>query len=188
MIIFSRKTNRGRHFFARLGLIFTAAVFALSAGAHAASYMKIEGIKGEATDKDHKDWIIIESFRLTERPTEAKSGAAGAGKVSMGSVTFTKSMAGSNPGLFRQICAGNVPKKVKFYDSKSGKRDAKTKVYSVMKLFAPRCGQARGASGVPTETLTLNFEHIKSRYFKGDKSLKSEAKAASWDKTKSTRE
>ena len=28
----------------------------------AASYLKIEGIKGESTDSEHKDWIIIESM------------------------------------------------------------------------------------------------------------------------------
>ena len=81
------------------------------AAANAAIYVKFEGVDGEASDADHKDWIIISSLRLAEAdqalrggvnvstgdidghgadpapesPGAATGGGGGAGKVKMGS-------------------------------------------------------------------------------------------------------
>jgi type VI secretion system secreted protein Hcp len=46
----------------RLGLILLLACTGVSrAGATFDAYLKLEGVPGEATDADHKDWILIES-------------------------------------------------------------------------------------------------------------------------------
>lgn len=62
----------------------TVAVVSDTAFGALTAYLKIKGEKGEATDKDHKDWIIIESWgsRAPALPTAAQ-GKGGAGQFSI---------------------------------------------------------------------------------------------------------
>jgi len=58
----------------------TVAVVSDVAQAAVNGYIKIGDVKGEANDKDHKDWIIIESmaspiYRTSGMPAQGKAGA-----------------------------------------------------------------------------------------------------------------
>lgn len=70
----------------------------IAAGVNA--YMKIGDIKGESTDQDHKDWIIIESM-IGVIGSRAASAAAVPGDV-----TITKAIDRSSPQLAESMTKG----------------------------------------------------------------------------------
>jgi type VI secretion system secreted protein Hcp len=70
----------------------------ISAGGKA--YAKIQGIPGESTDRDYKDWIIIESFSWGV--ARASSAAAVPGDI-----TITKAVDRSSPKLAECLTKGS---------------------------------------------------------------------------------
>ena len=87
----------------------TAMVAAPAVPAHAETFLKIEGIKGESKDQKHKDEIEILSFTQSFINTVelgGSSGGASAGKVQCGAVTMMKSIDKSSPLLLKGVATG----------------------------------------------------------------------------------
>ena len=84
------------------------AMVAAPVPAHAETFLKIEGIKGESLDKKHKDEIEILSFTQSFINTYdgAIGGGGGAGKVQCGAVTMMKSIDSSSPLLLKGVATG----------------------------------------------------------------------------------
>jgi type VI secretion system secreted protein Hcp len=70
------------------------------------AFMKMTGVVGEATDKDHKDWIMIESFSWGVARTSSVPGGAGA-RVAMNDLTITKEVDRSSPILAEHCAKGS---------------------------------------------------------------------------------
>lgn len=98
------KNNPINRFSSTLALI--APTMALMAThADAAAYIKFDGVDGESTSVDHKDWIIIESMSW------GASGGGGAGKVSFKDFTITHRIDKASPKLFLACATGqHIPK------------------------------------------------------------------------------
>ncbi|MCE4557398.1 Hcp family type VI secretion system effector [Roseateles cellulosilyticus] len=72
-------------------------------------YLKIDGIRGDSTDKSHKDWIDIDSFAwgLT---AASSSGGAGAGKVTFADFSWSQAVDSSTTAWFANVATGrHVP-------------------------------------------------------------------------------
>ena len=84
------------------------AMVAAPVPAHAETFLKIEGIKGESKDLKHKDEIEILSFTQSFINTFDGSigGGGGAGKVQCGAVTMMKSIDASSPLLLKGVATG----------------------------------------------------------------------------------
>ena len=78
---------------------------------HSAGFMKIEGIKGEATDKDHKEWIDILSVSGLSDQGKAREKGSGlaTGKRQHKLVSITKSIDKATPLLARSSRGGGFP-------------------------------------------------------------------------------
>lgn len=59
---------------AGLGLLYAIPAFYFQGFANAAAYIKFDGIDGEATDADHKDWIVVDSmsWKLSGQSVQGK--------------------------------------------------------------------------------------------------------------------
>lgn len=95
------------------------AVFALGlAGAslaHAATnyFLQIDGIKGESKDKDHKDWIDIDSFSWGLTSTVSSTGGGGGtGKATFSDFAWTQQVDMSTPKWFLDVATGKHISKV----------------------------------------------------------------------------
>ena len=54
------------------------------------NYMQIDGLKGESTDSEHKDWIELLSFSHSiSQPASATAASAGEGTTSAASTATT---------------------------------------------------------------------------------------------------
>jgi type VI secretion system secreted protein Hcp len=82
----------------------------LATHADAAIYIKFDGVDGESTSVDHKEWIIVESMSWGANAPAAGSGG-GAGKVSFKEFTVTKRIDKASPQLFLKCATGrHIPK------------------------------------------------------------------------------
>jgi type VI secretion system secreted protein Hcp len=71
-------------------------------------FLKIDGIKGESQDKNHKDEIDIVSFSwgMAQQGTASKGGGMGAGKVAVKDIVVVKEVDASSPKLFDACFTG----------------------------------------------------------------------------------
>jgi len=155
---------------------------ALVATSFGAGYLKIGDIKGESTDADHKEWIIIESVSVDksqldvrESPTKqstdvardmASGQASGKREAGSGMATgkrmhkpfvITKELDKSSPKLAEACSNGTVLKEVEI-----GEPGVRYKLKDVIiSSIQP------GSSGDrPMESLSLNYEKIEVTYEK----------------------
>ena len=148
---------------------------ALAATMFAPAYMKLGDIKGEATDKDHKDWIIIDSMsspvsaaELRESPTRQSTGrdvasgqASGKREAASGLPTgkrqhkpfvVTKSVDKASPKLAELCAKGEVIPKVEIGDGAT--------TYKLHDVIITSVTPSNSSGSVPMETLSLNYSKI----------------------------
>lgn len=120
------------HLIARTWRSALVAVGLAAAGlAHAATdyYLQIDGIKGESVDRDHKDWIDIESFSwgLTLVTGVGGGGGSGAGKATFSDLAWTQAVDISTPKFFVNVATGkHMPKVTLDVTRTSGKGGAES--------------------------------------------------------------
>ena len=81
------------------------------------AYMEVDGIKGEATDDKHKDWIALTSYSIgvSQPTTGAGAGQGGlvSGRANPQQLQVTKLIDKSSPALALACCEGKALKTVK---------------------------------------------------------------------------
>ena len=122
--------------------------------AKSTAFLKLSGVLGEAADRDHKDWIVIESFSwgaLRSGTTPIYSGATGNGK-GYGEIKITKAVDRSSPKLAEFLTNGRRSSEVILEfarpDGKPGHRTYLLKNIAIMSKIAgrpvPRGGTMKG--------------------------------------------
>ncbi|MFC5860675.1 Hcp family type VI secretion system effector [Acidicapsa dinghuensis] len=146
------------------------------------AYLYIDGVKGESTDSQHKDWIEIASYSGAAIPTAAeplKAAAAKQTNVSQhGSLSIAKHVDSSSPKLYELCSKGTHIKKATIEVMRpSGGKQVKYLVIEmtdvVISGFSPDPGPSKkkthaGKVGaeMPTEQLSLNYSKIQYTYTK----------------------
>lgn len=148
-----------------------ALVALAAATAGAAGFIKFDGVDGEARDKDHKDWIPIES--LTVEPAEDTAApAAATGKRQHKPFILTKPVDKASPKLAEAVANGRTFRKVvvHFWDGEPGK-DRPYRRYELKDVLITTVTPGGAADDRPTETLSLNYEEIKLHTVEPDDDL-----------------
>lgn len=138
-----------------------------------AGYMKIEGVEGEAKDKDHKGWSdIISLNQVIHKPGTGTGPTRRRGDVVLEDILVSKELDKSSPKLAEAVCKGKVFPKVEIHFTASY-TDAGRVTYYAYELKNVQVvnyavnGIAQSES-VPTEDVTMNFEEIKVTYTECD--------------------
>lgn len=102
------------------------------------AFMKLGDIKGEATDRDHKEWILIESFSwgATNPGSGHLGGGGGAGKVALQSFHVSKEVDVASAPILQAVCQGKVFPKVEIHNVPRG-GNIRTNHY--MKIVLENC-------------------------------------------------
>ena len=154
-------------------------------------YLQIDGIKGESTDSEHKDWIEIISFsHAVSQPASATADSAGggtSGRVKHEDFVITKYVDVASPKLYEFCSSGkHISKVVIELMRASGGSPVKYMdiemdqvVISKVSLGMPR------ADDFPTETVAFNYGVIKWTYTqqKGADGRKGGNVTGGWDLT-----
>jgi type VI secretion system secreted protein Hcp len=147
-----------------------------------AGYLKLGDVKGESTDDGHKDWInLLSVSQAITRPMA--SGVSGSTRhrasANFGDIICVKEVDASTPKIAEAIADGKHFPKVEIHLTTSSGGDKRVP-YLVWELKNVRVTSysVSGATdgGVPTESLSLNYEEIKQVYDKLDKENKSSGK------------
>ena len=138
------------------------------------SFLKIEGIDGESTDKAHPNEIVLESFSWGESNSGGSSsgGGGGAGKASLQDFHFTMATSKATPNLMLACATGaHLPqatltcRKAGFDFLKVRLRDC---LVSSFQLGAHPTDTVYSALGgnedTPTDEATISFDRIDILY------------------------
>jgi type VI secretion system secreted protein Hcp len=130
--------------------------------------LEIDGIKGESSDKKHKDTIEIESFSwgATNSGVRSSGGGGGAGKVSISEIVVTKLVDRSSPLLFKRAVTGEHIKKATLFVRKAGgsQQEYMKLTLSDVLVSSYKTAPSEGSDSVPQDRVSLNFSKIEYSY------------------------
>jgi len=138
-------------------------------------FLHYDGVKGEASDPDHKDWIDVISWHVgTERDITANTSTRGDRESSNARTTelfLSRHMDSATPKLFLESCCG-TGKTVKLHLTKTGKGDG-ADGYMEFTLHNALISKLeisghQDSSKRPLETISISFVKIEVRYIPYD--------------------
>lgn len=154
-------------------------------------FLKIEGVKGESTDSNHKDEIELMSYSHgVSQPVSAVASTAGggtSGRCNHTDLTVSKSLDVSTPVLNQLCCTGkHIDSVVLTLRRADGDKSIPYMVYKLKDVVISSISVGGSSDQVPMETLTFNYSKIEWEYSKqarakGGESGKSNG---SWDLAK----
>jgi type VI secretion system secreted protein Hcp len=129
------------------------------------SYLKIDGIDGEATDSDHKNEIQILSYAWggTQQTTVAGTGGSGAGKVDLSHLSIVKYLDKASPKLFKSLCEGKHIPNATLTAIKAGADKKPFLKITLGELFVTSI-QLSASSEIPTESISFSYNTLKYEY------------------------
>jgi type VI secretion system secreted protein Hcp len=148
-------------------------------------FIKIGELKGESKDKAHKDTIDILawSWGMSNSGSAHVGGGAGAGKVNVQDLSFTKYVDKSSPDLMLACCNGKHFDKATLTVRKAGENPLEYLKITLEELIITSL--STGGSGGEdrlTENVTLNFAKVKVEYKDQDEKGAGKATAQmGWD-------
>ena len=130
-------------------------------------FMKIDALKGESRDKDHKGEIdvLAWSWGLSNSGSAHVGGGAGAGKVNVQDLSFTKYVDKSTPDLLLAACNGKHYKSALLTVRKAGEKPLEyLKITLTEVLVTSVSTGGSGGEDRLTENVTLNFAKFNVEY------------------------
>lgn len=130
-------------------------------------FMKIGDLKGESKDKSHKEEIdvLAWSWGMSNSGTSHMGGGAGAGKVNVQDVSFTKYIDKSSTNLMMACCTGKHFDEATLTVRKAGDTPLEYLVITMKEVMvtAVSTGGSGGEDRL-TENVTLNFASFVTAY------------------------
>ena len=155
--------------------------------AHAAMYLKFDGVDGEATAAGHEGWIeILSVSESISRPDAGSTGATRRrGAAEFSDIEVSKLLDRTSPKLREALAQGKVYPKVEIHITRSC-IDAAQATYFSYELTNSMLNvvslSGTNTASPPVEELSMNFERIKWTYDDLDTNCDSRGKVeASWN-------
>ena len=130
-------------------------------------FIKIGDLEGESRDKTHAKSIdvLAWSWGLSNSGTAHVGGGAGAGKVNVQDVSFTKWIDKSSPDLMLLCCNGKHIPEAKLTVRKAGENPLEYLIVTMSEcmITAVSTGGSGGEDRL-TENVTINFAQVKVNY------------------------
>lgn len=131
-------------------------------------YIEIDGIKGEATDANHKDQIEVLSWNwgVSQTGTRGLGGGGGAGKANLQDFHFVHRYDKASPNLFVHCATGKHIPKAKITQRKAaGDKSLDFLVWKLSDIIISSVNATANGNGeIPMESVSLNFAKIEVLY------------------------
>jgi type VI secretion system secreted protein Hcp len=137
-------------------------------------FIQCDGIKGEATDDKHKDWILADACSLPvfrSIPGGSVDQQRTKGETSLGDISLTRQLDKSSPKMCEACALGKFNKKVvvEFTTTVGGKTETylKWELENVIFTGYSVHGNSSGEP-LPSEQVSMNFTKITYTYTEYD--------------------
>ena len=166
-----------------------------SSDAHAAIYVKIEGIKGDVTTKGYEGYFEADSFSFgVEREMKESGEKGGTEDINIGvgelqEVTISKSMDRTSADLAQFAINGNSPgtAEIEFVEVAGGGEAHTYLKYKLERCFVKSWSTSGDADDRPTEEVSFYYNKIAFNYAPTDDGKATgESSTFSWDRTRNT--
>ena len=135
-----------------------------------AAYIKIGSIEGEATEKSHSQWIVLESMEwgVSRAISSGGGGSQVPSSPSISELTLSKHLDKASPALFLNAVGGSgtiATVTLELVDSATSQVMYRLTLNDVLVSSQSNSGTAGAGSERPKETISLNFAKMKIEYF-----------------------
>lgn len=135
------------------------------------AFLKIDGIPGESTDSNHKDWIEVLSFShgVSQKGAGSMSsgGGASAERCDHRNFVVVKNLDKASPLLAEHCCSGKHIKNVVLSLNRAGGDKVQYMEYkltdAIIASYQPG-GSSSGQSSLPVEELAFSYGKIEWTY------------------------
>lgn len=134
------------------------------------AFMKLGDIKGEASDQDHKDWILIESMSSSifrSVPSGAKDQQRTKGETTLGDIVCVRQLDKSSTKLQEACANGTFYKEVEVHfctTVKNRQEPYLTYKLSDVVVSSYSCHANSSGNPLPSEEITLGFTKAEWTY------------------------
>src|SRR5215510_15024261 len=133
-------------------------------------------IKGESTDKDHKDWVMILKYdhAVTQPPsvTQKSAGGRSAEEVNHSEFSIVKLVDAATPKLYEAACKGtHLPQVTIHLLRAGGDQRVEYMQFTLKEVLISGVihnGDPTGHAQFPTETIKMTYGSIEWKYTKQD--------------------
>ncbi len=135
-----------------------------------AAFLKLGDIKGEATDAEHKDWILVEAMSAPIHrtiPAGARDMERVRGQTVLGDIVCTRGVDKSSVKLAEACANGTFYNEVEIHFTTQVKNKSETYLsYKLKNVIVSSYGfHGRGdGEPKPTEEITLAFDEVEWNY------------------------
>ncbi len=131
-------------------------------------FLKIDGIKGESTDAQHREEIDVASFSwgLSQQRTTGTGGGSGAGKADFQDLQVVTNVSQASPQLFLACAAGrHIQTAVLTCRKAGGSHQQDFLKYTLSDVLVASCHTyARAEDSVPGDEVSFRYAQIKVEY------------------------
>ncbi len=128
-------------------------------------FLRVDGIKGESTDANHKDEIEVLSWSwgVTQTSGSSAGGGASSGKPNISELVVGKLVDKASPDLFRSCLTGKHIKDVELAQRRAGA--GKTNFLTItLKDVVDVKDSSGGEEARPTESISIAFAKVIYEY------------------------
>ncbi len=131
-------------------------------------YLQLDGLKGESTDSDHRDWIELLSFNhAITQPASSISGTGGAtaGRCQHSDFSITKHVDMTSPKLYEMCSSGKHIRRATLQMMRPSPEGARAQLMEIAFEDVTISHVAPASNGdIPAETVSLKYRAIKWTY------------------------
>ncbi|TPG20163.1 Hcp family type VI secretion system effector [Variovorax guangxiensis] len=129
-------------------------------------YLKIDGIKGEAKDTDHKDEIEVYAWNwsVSQGSSSGSGQGLGSGKGTPGPFEFTHNFDKASTALQRKCADGTHIKDVTLSARKAGGGPKTYLVYTFKQVLITSVSPGGSQGGDVVERVTLSYKEMEAKY------------------------
>lgn len=135
-------------------------------------FLQIEGIPGESSDENHKDWIEILSYShgvsQTGSGSRSTGGAATSGRTDHQDFSIVKALDKASPELNLYCCNGKHIKKMTLELCRATGDKQPYMKYMFEDIIVTSVSIGGGGGGIPTESVTFNYGRLDWVYIETD--------------------
>jgi type VI secretion system secreted protein Hcp len=131
-------------------------------------YAKFDGVDGSSQAAAYPGWCVVDSFSQGMHRDQTDLGTPRAARLEFEDFKIVKLLDKASPKLAEAVCNGKVFPKVEIHLTSGDTGGRAPQVYYSYELKNVQItsyqigGSASGSDSVPTETLSLNFDSIKT--------------------------